>query len=629
MRIVVDYPLAMDEEVGALNTQYAAAYGCKEFAPSLTGTGLLESTATPYVYNGKMYIGSFDNATTIQSQTVIKALVKLQCMTGYKDTGIAGPSLSQIFAPIYEVLSHPQHVWVMDENEQITAVDSANELLNGTTNDYVWRFVEHDGKLYTGTFDSSTAFNYFLFSSMDQLCNLLKDNGVELPAEYTALQDGSYGAALAEAFAAAKTRGMKQNASSLALEDAAILACATAQRFMNGTASVEDLLADMTVLQDARDVLPGEDDPSEEPIAPWIPADVLALVDQLLGLFDVEGLRYWAKARALVENADQGFDIFVTEDGETWDAIVRDGLNDPYNYGARTFTICSGELYVGTANPYYGAQLWKIAKHVHDWDEPVYAWAEDYSEVTASHVCKAYETHLETETASATYEVTKEATYTEEGEITYTATFANPAFETQIEKVSLPKLDLPCDGSAVCPGKVFSDMPAKYTWAHDPIDWAVVNGVTAGTSATTFSPDAGCTRAQVVTFLWRAAGSPEPADAVNPFADVTESAYYYKAVLWAMENEITSGTAADKFSPDETCTRAQIVTFLWRYAGAPVPTSAINLFADVPAGAYFEKAVVWASKAGVTEGVTATAFDPDAGCTRAQVVTFLYRGFAG
>ena len=182
----------------------------------------------------------------------------------------------------------------------------------------------------------------------------------------------------------------------------------------------------------------------------------------------------------------------------------------------------------------------------------------------------------------------------------------------------------PCDG-VNCPGKAFADMPAKGNWAHDPIDWAVSNEITNGTSASTFSPEEGCTRAQVVTFLWRAAGQPASASSTNPFTDVKPGAYYYNAVLWAVEKGITNGTSDKTFSPDETCTRAQIVTFLWRYEGQPAPTSTNNPFADVKTSAYFGRAVLWAVERGITNGTSATTFAPEDTCTRAQVVTFLYR----
>ena len=172
--------------------------------------------------------------------------------------------------------------------------------------------------------------------------------------------------------------------------------------------------------------------------------------------------------------------------------------------------------------------------------------------------------------------------------------------------------------------EIFTDVPAD-AYYEPAVTWAVRNGVTSGTSATTFSPEDGCTRGQVVTFLWRAAGSPEPSSSKNPFSDVKDGEYYYKAVLWAVEKGITKGTSATKFSPDETCTRGQIVTFLYRSEGSPAPTSSANPFGDVKDGDYFKDAVLWAVSKGITKGTDATHFSPSDTCTRGQVVTFLYR----
>ena len=164
---------------------------------------------------------------------------------------------------------------------------------------------------------------------------------------------------------------------------------------------------------------------------------------------------------------------------------------------------------------------------------------------------------------------------------------------------------------------------------YDAVLWAVnaEPQVTSGTSATTFSPNDTCTRAQVVTFLWRAKGCPEPKSANNPFRDVKQGEYYYKAVLWAVENDITAGTSATTFSPNEGCTRAQVVTFLWRTEGEPKPTSSANPFKDVTGGYYYD-AVLWAVEKKITAGTSATTFSPDNTCTRGQIVTFLYRAFA-
>ena len=160
---------------------------------------------------------------------------------------------------------------------------------------------------------------------------------------------------------------------------------------------------------------------------------------------------------------------------------------------------------------------------------------------------------------------------------------------------------------------------------YDPVLWAVENGITTGTSGTTFNPGGECLRAHVVTFLWRAAGSPEPVSMDNPFVDVRESDFFYKAVLWAVENGITNGTDATHFSPATPCNRATVVTFLYRSLGDPAVDSAANSFTDVPAGDWFTEAVVWAVENGITNGISATEFAPASLCNRAQIVTFLYR----
>lgn len=158
---------------------------------------------------------------------------------------------------------------------------------------------------------------------------------------------------------------------------------------------------------------------------------------------------------------------------------------------------------------------------------------------------------------------------------------------------------------------------------YDAVQWAVEKGITEGTSATTFSPDASCTRAQMVTFLWRAAGSPAPKSTVNPFTDVSASDYYYNAVLWAVENGITTGVSADRFAPGATVSRGQTVTFLYRANGSPAANGAS--FGDVAADEYYANAVAWAVQNGITTGTGNGKFTPNAPCTRGQIVTFLYR----
>lgn len=182
----------------------------------------------------------------------------------------------------------------------------------------------------------------------------------------------------------------------------------------------------------------------------------------------------------------------------------------------------------------------------------------------------------------------------------------NPAYNPQGPQISF---------TDVKPGAFYSEA----------VEWALANGITKGTSDTTFSPGKGCTRAEVVTFLWRAAGEPEPATGKTGFTDVKKTGFYYKAVLWAVENGVTNGISKTAFDPGGMCTRGQIVTFLYRYAGSPAADKSHSKFTDVKKGAFYEAAVAWAVAENITTGTGATAFSPDSVCTRAQTVTFLYR----
>ena len=172
----------------------------------------------------------------------------------------------------------------------------------------------------------------------------------------------------------------------------------------------------------------------------------------------------------------------------------------------------------------------------------------------------------------------------------------------------------------------FDDVSAD-AYYNQAVRWAQEKGITDGISSNLFGPKQPCTRSQIVTFLWRAAGSPEPKGTAAGMTDVVPGSYYAKAVAWAVENGITTGTAEGTFSPDATCTRAQAVTFLARAQNAKATGK--TAFSDVPADSYFADAVAWAQASGVTTGTSETTFSPDSDCTRAQIVTFLYRANQG
>ena len=190
----------------------------------------------------------------------------------------------------------------------------------------------------------------------------------------------------------------------------------------------------------------------------------------------------------------------------------------------------------------------------------------------------------------------------------------NPAYETP---------GTPAPGGQENPSGQFSDVPSG-AYYFNAIQWAVDQKITTGTTPTTFNPDDSCTRAQAVTFLWRAAGSPAPSSNMGNFVDVSSGQYYTEAISWAVENGIVRGTTDTTFNPNGICDRAQIVTMLYRLAGNKPASAEVN-FTDVPAGQYFYAPVQWAVAENLTNGTTPTTFNPEGICTRAQIVTFLYR----
>ena len=207
-------------------------------------------------------------------------------------------------------------------------------------------------------------------------------------------------------------------------------------------------------------------------------------------------------------------------------------------------------------------------------------------------------------------EITKEPTYTDEGKALFTCTVCG---KTKTETIA-----------KLIPENPFEDI-GDNDWFRDPVLWAYANGITGGIAANLFGPHESCTRGQVVTFLWAAAGKPAPTSDYNPFTDVVETDYFYKAVLWAVENGITKGIAEDLFGPAQACTRGQIVTFLWAAHNRPVPTLSENPFIDFDSSAYYYQPVLWAVENEIPTGIGDGMFGPENICTRCQIVTFLYK----
>lgn len=266
-----------------------------------------------------------------------------------------------------------------------------------------------------------------------------------------------------------------------------------------------------------------------------------------------------------------------------------------------------------------------------------WSWADDCSSATVTFLCDVCgkETSVTVKQGDENMAAGDEVapTCTEAGYITYTATVT----VDDVNYISSRDLETePAAGhnykDGVCTvcgaeqGNPFVDV-SEGDYYYDAVLWAYNNGITSGTDATHFSPGDSCSRAQVVTFLWRTMGEPEPETTKNPFVDVSEETYYYKAVLWAVEQGITTGTDKTHFAPGNSVTRSQFVTFFHRNEGEPKPESNENPFVDVSENEYYYDAVIWAYENGITTGTDETHFSPDKTCTRGQVVAFLYRTY--
>ncbi len=462
-----------------------------------------------------------------------------------------------------ENLKQSVGLYRMDKNEDIELVvgDATEMFPNGgisgigtgfgqNENQYIWRMTVSNGKLYVGTFDTSSLLEPIgqfsngdlfkwryddwkqLFTYIKELLKLSagSDDNTELSAAeqrregVRALferEDTDYLAQLFTKLGA----GCFSNTSITGMNDSII---ASLKSLTDGSASDDDTDEGFNGSLFRR--------LTDRMLQHW--NSLKELAEQIRNVISIA--KEVTMTAAYMAKAERGFDLYVTEDGVNFDTMTVSGFGDPYNHGLRVFAETDSGLGIGTANPFYGTQWWYISNSSDD---------------------NTVDNDLE---------------------------------------------DVPSD-----------------SYFYNAVLWALKNGVTKGFDLTHFLPSLACTRAQVVTFLWRAAGEPDVSANVN-FADVSTSSVYYKAIKWAVANGITKGTDATHFSPNATCTRGQVATFLWRAAGEPA-VSGTGSFSDVASGSYCYNAVQWAVANGITKGFDATHFSPNATCTRGQVVTFLYR----
>ena len=294
------------------------------------------------------------------------------------------------------------------------------------------------------------------------------------------------------------------------------------------------------------------------------------------------------------------------------------------------FTVDVSGIYTKSGSPaelHYQVDFFDITKCDHAYEHTSVAptCTEDGVTTYTCHLCG----HSYTETAPALGHaytaVRTEPTCTDPGFTVHTCDRCGDSYTETSPALGHDWQGTECGRCGEMRRTPFDDV-VPGSFYEEPVAWAVEKGITNGLDAVHFGPNAQCNRAQVVTFLWRAAGSPEPAATVHPFVDVQAGSFYEKAVLWALETGVTNGLDATHFGPNVQCNRAQVVTFLWRSMGCPLSGDA-NPFTDVKAGDFYFDAVLWALEKGITNGLTATQFGVNAACNRAQIVTFLYRTF--
>ena len=369
---------------------------------------------------------------------------------------------------------------------------------------------------------------------------------------------------------------------------------------------------------------------------------------ELTDSYTVDGLRYWPRQAGNTNGTITEYEIQVSNDGENfrtvatgewegnrdWKMVKFDGENVKYVRLVSVNALTDNQYVFASASEIRITGIKSDAPpHEHSFGEWTVTTPATCTEVgVEARSCECGETETrEIPALGHTEEAIpgKEATCTETG-------LTEGKKCSVCGKITVAQEEIPALGHEYVNGECqkcdavltskFEDVEAG-DFFFDPVAWAVEKGVTTGATETTFNPNGKCQRAAVVTFLWRAAGSPEPTITENPFTDVEEKDFFYKAVLWAVEKNITTGTSATEFSPMKECNRAQVVTFLYRAMGEPEVTSTNNPFQDVKADAWYGPAVLWAVENGITNGMSANEFGVNTTCNRAQVVTFLYRTY--
>ncbi len=504
------------------------------------------------VYNDHLYIGEYNDVSNALQNFILKKSFRTQATN----------------------LEQSINLYRMDKDENIEMIvgDPTEMFPEGGISgmgsgyethmtQYTWQTVVYEGKLYVSTMDTTTLLTPIAQFTNGELVNMSEEEWERLVNYVKVLLElftGEEAAPQSMIDRAAGAAGVKLTADqrmqlTKGLEDGTVGGEEIPAWVQVVLRSINEVLMEMKEMIDSNDheafaKLYGELMDLLEAIRPFLPESMLGVYDMLISFATYDNILAIMESVDYMSTSVAGFDLYEIEEqpdgGVTVRTVTNNGFGDRFNHGLRIFAKTTDYLLIGTANPFYGTQLWRRANTDPD-------------------------------------------------------AFVNPFIDVDEED-----------------------------YYYESVMWAVQEGITTGTTPITFSPNDPCQRAQALTFLWRAMGSPEPEGSENPFVDVKESDFFYKAVLWAVENGITNGVSATEFAPYAVCNRAHVVTFLHRTLGMPDAGSDVNPFTDVREGDFYYEAVLWAVENGVTNGVTADTFAPADDCLRAHVVTFLYRALA-
>ena len=500
------------------------------------------------VYNDKLYIGEYNDVSNALQNFILRKSFRTQATNLEQSINLYRMDKEE---NIEMIVGDPTEMF---PEGGISGLGSGYET---HMTQYTWQTVVYEGKLYVSTMDTTTLLTPIAQFTNGDLANMSEEEWQSLVNYVNVLME-LIGGGEAEPQGMLNAAMRSANVTLTAQQQAQIL-----EEIENGDVTGMELPAEVEllvkyineILQEMKELIDSNDYEAFaelyaqamallESVRPFLPESMLGVYDMLLSFATYDNVLAILESVDYMSTSVAGFDLYEIEEqpdgGVTIRTITNNGFGDRYNHGLRIFAKTTDYLLIGTANPFYGTQLWRRAN-----------------------------------------------------------TDPNPFVD-------------------VHEGDYF----------YDSVMWAVEQGITNGTTPTTFAPEETCNRAQALTFLWRAMGSPEPENAVNPFTDVEETDFFYDAVLWAVEKGITQGVSATEFAPKAVCNRAHVLTFLHRALGLPQAENQENPFTDVEKGEFYYEAVLWAVENGITEGIDADTFAPEANCLRAHVVTFLYRALA-